>query len=125
MGRGKETLTKSDIPTRFRAGGSVRGRSHASTNGLDNKGDDVLEQQSVSTLGKSSLDIHTQVQNTIVSGRSSDNAYLSSWNQLTQPRAQTTVLGTELSNEASHDHKICGNDESGTDNRRRDPRLKM
>ena len=38
--------------------------------------------------------------------------------------AQATVLGTKPPDEASYDHEIRSEDESGTDNRRRDPRLK-
>ena len=41
------------------------------------------------------------------------------------PGAQAAVLGTKSADETTYDHEIGSKDESGADNRRRDPKLKV
>ena len=62
-----ETRTKGDVSTCGSPRISVSRRSHASTNGLDDKRNDVLQLRSGPILKQSLLDGHTQVQNTMVS----------------------------------------------------------
>ena len=75
--------TKGNVSSLRSIGGGVSLRGRSSTNGLDNEGNYILQWESASTLARSPLDVHTQVQNTTVSRWDSGNVHLDSRNQLT------------------------------------------